>query len=141
MIEIENKTNCEIDKELLEKIASKYTKKDIELIITDNDEIRQINKDFRNIDAPTDVLSFPFLGKKTPLLGTIIISCEYVQTVAKRLGHAPTQELALLFAHGLLHLLGYDHESDNGEMRQEEEKIIKSFNLPDSLIVRSENAR
>ena len=139
MIEIENKTKCEVDKALLQKITSLYTKKDIELVVTDNAEIQQINKEYRNIDRPTDVLSFPLEGKKNTLLGTIVISCEYVQSVAKELGHLPHEEFTLLFIHGMLHLLGFDHECDDGEMRKEEEKLIKKFGLPKSLIVRSES--
>ena len=139
MIDIANKTGCMLDAFLLQKIASKYTKKDIELIVTDNTEIQAINKTYRNIDKPTDVLSFPFTGKKNRLLGTIIISCDYVKRVSLQLGHTPKEELTLLFIHGLLHLLGFDHEVDDGEMRKEEEKLILAFDLPKSLIVRSED--
>ena len=71
-------------------------------------------------------------------LGSIVISVDYVTEVAKRLGHSYDEELSLLFIHGLLHLLGYDHEVDNGEMREREAKLIKTFNLPKSLIVRME---
>ena len=139
MVEIENKTECEVDENLLLQIASKYTKKDIELIVTDNEEIRHINKTYRGIDRPTDVLSFPLEGKKNKLLGTIVISCDFVNNVSKELGHSAKEEFVLLFIHGMLHLVGYDHEIDNGEMRKEEEKIINAFHLPKSLIVRSED--
>ena len=57
---------------------------------------------------------------------------------SKELGHTPQDELALLFIHGLLHLLGYDHECDNGEMRAKEEELIKKFDLPESLIIRTD---
>jgi len=71
-------------------------------------------------------------------LGSIVISALHVETLAKELGHTNDDELALLFTHGLLHLLGYDHEVDNGEMREKELQLIEKFNLPKSLIVRTQ---
>ena len=138
MIEIEKRVEFHPDEALLSKIASKYTKKDIELIITDNDDIRQINALHRGIDKATDVLSFPYEKMKNAPLGTIVISVDKVKEIANDLGHTEQEEFTLLFIHGLLHLLGYDHEIDNGEMRKEEEKLIRAFQLPESLIVRSE---
>jgi len=138
MIEIINKVNFKADAVLLNKIASLYTKKDIELIITDNEDIKNINSQFRNIDKPTDVLSFPFQKAKNTPLGSIVISIDFVIKNSQKLNHSQNDEFTLLFIHGLLHLLGYDHEVDNGEMRKEEEKIIKKFNLPKSLIIRND---
>ncbi len=138
MIEIQKRVDCEIDTALLESIAKLYTKRSIELIITNNDEIQTLNTEYRGINRSTDVLSFPLDGKKKDPLGSIVISCDFVKDAAKRFGHLPKEELTLLFIHGLLHLLGYDHEIDSGEMRAEEEKLIKKFSLPNSLIVRSE---
>ena len=139
MIEIINKTNLKVDTVLLNKIASLYTKKDIELIITNNEDIKNINFQFRNINKPTDVLSFPFQKAKNTPLGSIVISVDFIIKNSQKLNHSQNDEFTLLFIHGLLHLLGYDHEVDNGEMRKEEEKIIKKFNLPKSLIIRNEN--
>jgi len=139
MIEIINKTSFIPNEALLKKIASRYTKKNIELIITKNDDIQTINNIYRNINKPTDVLSFPLDGTKKDPLGSIIISIDYVYKASKELGHLAQDEFVLLFIHGLLHLLGYDHEIDNGEMRKEEEKLIKMFNLPKSLIIRNES--
>ena len=138
MIELDNKTALQIDTKLLEYIADTLTTKDIELIITDNDEIQTINKLHRNIDRPTDVLSFPYEDMPMAPLGSIIISADFVQEKADELGHSEMQECALLFIHGLLHLLGFDHEVDNGEMREEEATIIEQFALPQSLIVRTQ---
>jgi probable rRNA maturation factor len=139
MIDLENSTEFEIDTLNLENIANTLTTKDIELIVVKNDEIQELNKDYRNIDKPTDVLSFPmnFEVIDMPLLGSIVISTDFVQEKAKEYGHSEEDELNLLFIHGLLHLLGYDHEVDNGEHRQKEEELIKQFNLPSSLIVRN----
>ena len=138
MIDIENKTDLEIDFTKLESILKSLTKKEIELIVTDNDEIQAINKEYRSKDYPTDVLSFPYEDMPFSPLGSIVISKNFVQDKAKELGHTVQDEFTLLFIHGLLHILGYDHEVDNGEMRQMEEKLIKKFSLPTSLIVRTE---
>ena len=138
MIDLDNATEFEIDIISLEEIAETLTKKDIELLIVKNDEIRELNKEHRNIDKATDVLSFPmdFDFVNMPL-GSIVISTDFVEEKAKEYGHSFNEELSLLFIHGLLHLLGYDHEVDNGEHRAKEEELIKKFNLPDSLIVRN----
>jgi len=138
MIDLDNSTSCHIDLPSLEEIAETLTKKDIELLIVKNDEIRELNKEHRNIDKATDVLSFPmdFDFVNMPL-GSIVISTDFVEEKAKEYGHSFNEELSLLFIHGLLHLLGYDHEVDNGEHRDKEEELIKKFNLPNSLIVRN----
>ena len=138
MIELENNTNLEIDISNLENIANTLTKKDIELVVVNNEEMRLLNKEHRNIDKATDVLSFPmdFDFPNMPL-GSIVVSTDFVEEKAKEYGHTFNEEFSLLFIHGILHLLGYDHEVDNGEHREKEEELIKEFNLPDSLIVRN----
>ncbi len=138
MIDLENNTDFEIDISILEKIANSLTKKDIELLVVKNDEIQVLNKEHRNIDKATDVLSFPmdFDFDNMPL-GSIVISTDFVEEKSKEYGHSFNEEFSLLFIHGILHLLGFDHEVDNGEHRAKEEELIKEFNLPDSLIVRN----
>jgi probable rRNA maturation factor len=138
MIELENNTNLEIDISNLENIANTLTKKDIELVVVNNEEMRLLNKEHRNIDKATDVLSFPmdFDFPNMPL-GSIVVSTDFVEEKAKEYGHTFNEEFSLLFIHGILHLLGYDHEVDNGEHRNKEEELIKEFNLPDSLIIRN----
>ncbi len=138
MIELDNRTSLEVNENYLNTILSTLTDKEIELIITSNEEIKEMNKEYRNIDKGTDVLSFPYENMPMAPLGSIVISSWHVQTIAKELGHTIGDELALLFIHGMLHILGFDHEVDNGEMREEELKLIKKFNLPDSLIIRTE---
>lgn len=138
MIDFDNRTDYNFDIHLLEKIASDWTNRDIELILTDDSEIKKINKEFRNIDKPTDVISFPLAETPNSPLGVIVISIDRVLEAAQNYGHSPSDELALLFIHGLLHLLGYDHEIDSGQMREKEKEIIKRYELPESLIVRSE---
>lgn len=137
MIELDNRTDKTYSFALLEQIADSLTKQEIELILTDNSEIAEINREFRNIDKATDVLSFPSDPFPGAPIGSIVISVDKVHSVATSLGHSEEDELALLFIHGLLHLLGYDHEVDHGEMRQKEVELIENFNLPKSLIVRT----
>lgn len=137
MIELDNRTEKNYDFQLIEKIADELSDQEIELILTDNDEIAEINREFRNIDKATDVLSFPSDPFPGAPLGSIVISVDKVESVATELGHSQNDELALLFIHGMLHLLGYDHEVDNGEMRAKEIELIEKFALPKSLIVRT----
>ncbi|MFA6759735.1 MAG: rRNA maturation RNase YbeY [Sulfuricurvum sp.] len=138
MLEFDNQTSLEVDLRLCTKIASKFTKKDIELLLVDASSIQNINLTYRNIDKPTDVLSFPIKQSKNTPLGSIVICSDLVEQKSSELSHSNSEEFTLLFIHGLLHLLGYDHEVDRGEMRQKEQSIIKEFGLPKSLIVRSE---
>ncbi len=137
MIELDNRTNQKYDFSLLEQIATALSEQDVELIFVHDDEMVQINKEFRNIDKTTDVLSFPSDPFPNAPLGSIVISVDKIQSVSQQLGHTPQDELALLFIHAMLHLLGMDHEVDSGEMRQEEEKLVILFGLPKSLIVRT----
>lgn len=138
MIDLENNTSFEINTSLLEDITSSLTSKDIELIVVKNDEIQELNKEHRNIDKATDVLSFPLeFDMPNMPLGSIVISVDFVEEKAKEYKHTKEEEFSLLFIHGLLHLLGFDHEVDSGEHRQKEEELIKQFNLPNSLIVRN----
>ncbi len=137
----ENETKYTVNLELLKEISLFITKRDIELIICHNDYIQELNSQFRQKDTPTDVLSFPLEdmphGLDEAPLGSIIISVDFVEKKSKELNHSFDDELALLFIHGLLHLVGYDHEVDDGEHRKKEEELIKQFNLPNSLIVRN----
>ncbi len=134
---LDNQTNHKINTEFLKEIASSVTQKDIELIICHNEYIKEMNSQFRQKDMPTDVLSFPLEDMPFSPLVSIIISVDFVEKKSKEFNHSFEEELALLFIHGLLHLVGYDHEIDNGEHREKEEELIKEFNLPNSLIVRN----
>lgn len=139
MILLDNKTDLNADLEFLEKIVRFLSvEKDIELLIVNNQEIKKLNKEHRNLSKPTDVLSFPLEDMPFMPLGSIVISSDKAKEEAQKLNHSANQELALLFTHGLLHLLGFDHETDNGEMRAKEQEVIKYFNLPKSLIIRGE---
>ena len=105
-----------------------------DVTIVDNKKIHKINREFRNVDRPTDVISFAFLDdqkerelKGGPVnLGQIIISFEKAEEQAKEYGHSLNREMVFLFVHGMLHLLGYDH------MKEEDEKIM--FALQDKIL-------
>ncbi len=127
--------------DLAEKIASELTDKDIELVIVDENAMKAINSAQRGIEKATDVLSFAL--KSVPNaenlpLGSIVINANAVKDEAKARKHSKEAEFALLFLHGILHLLGFDHEKDSGQMREKERQIIEKFKLPQSLIIRSE---
>jgi probable rRNA maturation factor len=138
LIDFINNTDFDLDIKELEIIVDYLTNNDIELLLTNNSEIQTINQEYRNIDKPTDVLSFPY-DQFSPFLGSIVISIDKAKEESQKLGHTILEEIKLLFIHGLLHVMGYDHEVDNGEMRIKEEEVIKYFHLPESLIVRVEN--
>ncbi len=138
MILLENRTLKKINIELLDKIMNYLDAQMVELILTNDREIQEINKEHRDIDKSTDVLSFPLEFMPHSPLGSIVISADKVDEKSKDLFHSFDDELALLFTHGLLHILGYDHEEDNGEMRAKEREVIEFFSLPKSLIQRVE---
>ncbi len=138
MIDLDNRTDAVVDFELLERIANSLTDKVVELILTNDVEMAQINEETRDIAKSTDVLSFPFFDMPGAPLGSVVISEDYVTAGATKFGHTKDHERALLFIHGMLHIMGYDHEVDEGEMRVKEAEIISEFGLPESLIVRTE---
>ncbi|MDR2342418.1 MAG: rRNA maturation RNase YbeY [Campylobacteraceae bacterium] len=137
MLMIENETEYTVDALLLEKIALSLSKKDIECIFVDSESMRRLNLKERRKDETTDVLSFPLEDLPYTPLGSIVINLELAKSTAQELNHTLDDECALLFIHGILHLLGFDHECDNGEMREKEEELIKNFTLPKSLICRN----
>ena len=114
----------------------------IELIFVDSESMQELNKQYMAKDYPTDVLSFPLeiqdieSSDMPQCLGSIIINIYEVCDKAALYKHNPYAEFSLLFIHAFLHLLGFDHECDNGEQRAVEQAIIESLGLPDSLIVR-----
>lgn len=137
MLLIDNEENIPLHVSLLEQICQAHTSKEVELLIVDAATIQELNRDYRGKDKATDVLSFPVEDFPHSPLGSIIINHELSKEKAEELGHSIEEEITLLFIHGLLHLLGYDHECDNGEMRAKEEALIEAYHLPQSLIVRT----
>lgn len=137
MLLIDNESNISLHVSLLEQICDAHTHKEVELLIVDAQSIQELNREHRGKDVPTDVLSFPIDDFPHSPLGSIVINHELAHEKAKELGHKIEEEIALLFIHGLLHLLGFDHEIDSGEMREKEEALINQYKLPQSLIVRT----
>ena len=138
MLLIDNDENIPLHVKTLEAICDALSSKEVELLLVDAVSMQALNHEHRGIDKPTDVLSFPIEDFPHAPLGSIVINYELAQEKADDLGHTREDEITLLFIHGLLHLLGYDHEVDKGEMREKEEALITAYNLPKSLIVRVE---
>ena len=116
----------------------------ITVTFTNPENIQSINKEYRNIDKPTDVLSFPIFQKEEldkkieekdfqyqDILGDIVISIPKVEEQAKEYGHSFERELSYMLVHGFYHLMGYDHmeEEDKKEMRTKEENILKTLDI------------
>lgn len=124
---------------------------EVNLLLTTDEEIHAMNREFRQIDAPTDVLSFPMLEYKAPgdftgfegqeasfhpesgelLLGDIVISKDKVLKQAEEYGHSPKREFAFLIAHSMLHLFGYDHmeEGERLIMEQKQRDILEHVGI------------
>ena len=114
------------------------TKLYISIILTTPNNIKEINKQYRNIDKETDVLSFPMFEKneigevaEKEALGDIIVSIERVKEQAKEYGHSFERELAYMIVHGFYHLMGEDHieEADKIKMREKEERVLSQLNI------------
>lgn len=125
---------------------------EVNVLLTDNEGIRQINKECRDVDSPTDVLSFPMVEYETPadfsvleergadcfhpdtgelLLGDIVLSVDKIKEQAYNYGHDEKRELAFLTAHSMLHLFGYDHmnEPDAKVMEKKQSAILNNLNI------------
>jgi probable rRNA maturation factor len=111
----------------------------VNVLVTGSSELRSLNRRFRGKDQPTDVLSFPpgpcFVNG---LAGDIAISADIARQNARRLGHTAAQEIKILALHGVLHLVGYDHETDQGTMAVKETQLRRALGLPLGLIERNE---
>lgn len=142
-IDIINETDEKIDIEDLKNVIN-YTLKEekvnnafMNVIIIDNEKIHKINKEYRGIDRPTDVISFALEDDKTfvntdfRVLGDIYISIDKVFEQAENYGHSFRRELSFLTVHGILHLLGYDHMEPEEEkvMFKKQDDILKDLNI------------
>lgn len=144
----ENKAYEETIKKVLEQCFKEEklenSKLYITITLTNSENIRKINKEYRNIDKATDVLSFPMYEKEEleekiakqhyeheDVLGDIVISIEKVEEQAKEYGHSFERELSYMIVHGFYHLMGYDHieEEDKKKMRPKEEKILNTLKI------------
>ena len=125
----------------------------VNLLVTDSENIRQMNLEYRQIDSPTDVLSFPMQEFEHPadfsafregdysvfdpasgelMLGDIVVNAQRVSQQAKEYGHSQKREFAFLIAHSLLHLVGYDHmeEEERLEMEDQQRRIMEMVRIP-----------
>lgn len=160
-IQIEYETDLKLDIDydaLTAKIAQHVLETEncpydvcVNLVITDNEEIKKVNTEFRSISAPTDVLSFPMIPFETPadysviddddsyfdldtdelMLGDMMISADKVVSQAREYGHSIEREFSFLFAHSMLHLLGYDHMEPNeaAVMEAKQAKILDDLGI------------
>lgn len=159
---VENETDQELPfdvEEIVNKVIEKALEQEkcpyeasVAVLLTDNEGIHAMNKEYRKIDRPTDVLSFPNVDYEEPAdfsgiedaiedyfdpetgelcLGDIVISIDKVYEQAKEYGHAPLREFAFLVAHSILHLLGYDHmEAEEAKvMETKQEEILTSLGI------------
>jgi probable rRNA maturation factor len=112
---------------------------DFSVLLTGDEQLRAMNLQFRGVDKPTDVLSFPALPEAANCGqgGDLAISLETAAIQAADHGHTLQTEVKVLILHGLLHLAGYDHERDRGQMRRRENLLRKQFALPTGLIERT----
>ena len=110
----------------------------VNVLLTSSAEMKSLNRRFRGNDVPTDVLSFSGQpDAQRQFAGEIAISAEIATKNARTLGHSPADEVKILVLHGILHLRGYDHECDNGEMATREKLLRAKLRLPLGLIERA----
>jgi probable rRNA maturation factor len=112
---------------------------EVSVLLAGDAHIRRLNRQFRRKDKPTDVLSFPApeVPGKFVIAGDLAISVETAARQAEELGHPLAMELQILILHGLLHLAGYDHEQDSGQMARREATLRRRLGLDHGLIERS----
>ena len=148
-LDVEKNSEYEI---IIEKVIKKCfevenltdSKLTISITLTTPEQIHKINKEYRNVDRPTDVLSFPMFEKEEldekiknkdfiheDVLGDIVISIDQVKLQAKEYGHSFEREFAYMLVHGFYHLMGYDHivEDDKLLMRPKEENVLRLLNI------------
>lgn len=119
----------------------------VNVLVTSSAAVRSLNQQFRDQDKATDVLSFPAASSAqgsrtaTKLAGEVAISADIALKNSFRLGHTAADEVKILALHGILHLAGFDHERDNGEMARKEMKLRHAMGLPEALIERAKIGR
>jgi probable rRNA maturation factor len=117
----------------------------VSVLLTNDERIRELNREFRGKNSPTDVLSFPAVawefeggnGHTSKSAGDLAISLETAARQVESLGHSLATEVKILILHGALHLAGFDHEADDGEMARKEVRLRRLLGLPSGLIERT----
>lgn len=148
-IDIQNDSNYDIDAARLQAASQQVlTQHDVDpdtalsIVFVDNAYIQNVNRQFRGIDAPTDVLSFPAdeppveIDDEPPYLGDLIIAYPYASEQAAREGHALSDSLSLLVVHGTLHLLGYDHDTSEhrAEMWASQDAALTALGISTAIV-------
>ncbi len=161
---MENETQEQLDfdyEQVLKEVIAQAAEQEecpyefeVNLTLTDNEGIRELNREFRELDVPTDVLSFPMIEYEVPgdfshledelyqltcfhpetgelLIGDIVVSVERAKEQAKEYGHSLKREMSFLVAHSMLHLFGFDHmeEEERMIMEKKQEKILQSLGI------------
>jgi probable rRNA maturation factor len=139
-ISIENRSSARLPRGPLTIFANKVRSAvrlngEVAILITSNTELQRLNCEFRGKNKPTDVLSFP--SDIRGYAGDIAISADIARNNARERGLTLTEEAKVLILHGMLHLAGYDHETDNGRMARKEQLLRRRFGLAESLIART----
>ena len=153
-IEVVNEAGREIDPNLLRAAASAVLAQEqvivdsaMTIVISDDEHVASLNKQYRDIDSATDVLSFPAapppvnIPDEAPYLGDLIIAYPYASAQATREGHVLNKSLALLVVHGTLHLLGYDHDTPDrrAQMWQAQASALSTLGIPLDYVPALEN--
>jgi probable rRNA maturation factor len=127
----------------LHRLSARMSASGFTVCVLSDAAIRRYNKQFRGLDKATDVLSFPAQEprEQSEYLGDILISAETAQENARRFGLRLEEEIELLALHGVLHLLGHDHERDNGKMARLEQSWSRKLGLPQSLTGRARSGK
>jgi probable rRNA maturation factor len=144
-VDVLNEAGYAVDEERLKQAAITVLSRNevqdgssLTVAITNNEEVARLNQDYRGIDAPTDVLSFPMDGMPgdTPYLGDLVIAYPYASDQAQRLGHRLGDSLGLLVVHGTLHLLGYDHDTveRRAQMWAAQEGALIELGIPVEIV-------
>jgi probable rRNA maturation factor len=114
----------------------------VNILVTNSSELRALNRRFRGADKATDVLSFPApeiaRNKARGVAGDVAISADIARENAARLGHSVPDEVKILALHGILHLAGFDHERNHGEMARKERRLRRQLKLEAGLIERAQ---
>jgi probable rRNA maturation factor len=132
-----------LDRFMLRARRAAMLKGTVNVLVTSSAEVRSLNRQFRDQNKATDVLSFPsplaVQAKSRRVAGDIAISADIAVLSAATLGHSAANEVKILALHGVLHLAGFDHERDNGEMARKELKLRQRLGLPSGLIERAQH--
>lgn len=122
---------------LREAIAAARLDGAISVLLAGDETVRTLNRQYRRKDKTTDVLSFPAAAESDGVAGDLVISLPTALRQAEERGHTLETEVRILLLHGLLHLAGYDHETDDGAMQRREQRLRRQLGLPAGLIERA----